>query len=63
MKKEDLLKYLNNQEVDDLLISIDVSESENETKRVFITLDDLEINCENCNGELQLVADGMAEDA
>ena len=63
MKKEDLLKYLNNQEVDGLLISIDVSESENETKRVFITLDDLEINCENCNGELQLVADGMVEDA
>jgi len=63
MKKEELLKYLNNPEIDDLFISIDVSESEDEIKRVFLSLDDLEINCENCNGELQLVADGMVEDA
>jgi len=62
MKKEDLLKYLESQEVDRLLISINVSKSEDEEKRVFITLNDLEINCENCNGELQLIADSEVQD-
>jgi len=63
MKKEELLKYLENPEIDDLFISINVSESEDEEKRVFLSLNDLEINCKNCNGELQLVADGKIEDA
>ncbi len=62
MTKQDLLNHLNNPEVDRLFISVDVM-GDDENKRVFISLEDLEINCENCSGELQLVASCPIVDA